>query len=68
MNPIENVFGNLARAVYKDKPAYLNKRDLIAAIVQEWSNMPQEDLNNIVDSMPKRLYQLIRNRGKSTHY
>ncbi|CAH2009750.1 unnamed protein product [Acanthoscelides obtectus] len=48
MNPIENIWDTIARAVRNriDPPTTLN--ELAAAVNEEWNNLPQESINQII--------------------
>ena len=51
LNPIENVWGVMARRVYKSGRQYSNAADLIAAVRAAWDNITIEDLANLTSSM-----------------
>lgn len=68
VNPIEHLWDELQRAVdQRDvKPATLH--DLAAALIEEWEILPAERLQNLVNSMPRRLQAVINSRGGHTRY
>lgn len=68
LNPIENLWGILVRRVYENGKQFTNKKDLKVAIVREWSNIDISDLHNLVDSMPDRIFDVIRTGGMKTKY
>ena len=39
-----------------------------AALRYEWANIGEELLLTLVESMPKRLAEMKKNKGGSTHY
>jgi transposase len=51
LNPIENVWGLLARAVYPNGKQYNDQNELKSAIILEWTNISQEYLQRLIDSM-----------------
>lgn len=68
LNIIENVWGFLSRKVYESGRQFENKNDLIAAIQEAWSEINLNYLAKLYDSMPKRIFEIILNKGGSTHY
>lgn len=69
INPIENLWGILARAVYnQEKPEIQNVEQLKQRIVEAWNNIPESTLNNLISSLPRRLLSVIRNNGQSIPY
>jgi len=59
LNPIENAWGYLAHHVYKDGKQYYALNDLREAIIREWNGMSQEFIKRLIDSMPKRVGQVV---------
>lgn len=69
LNPIENLWGILARDVYLNgKRQFNTAADLRKAILQNWSKIPVGSLEDLVLSMPKRLFEVIRGAGASIKY
>lgn len=68
LNPIENLWGILARRIYEGNKQYNSLQDLQDAISQAWSSVGILQLNTLVDSMPERVYMTIRERGGHTGY
>jgi hypothetical protein len=68
LNPIENLWGILAREVYADGKQYNSKEELKHAIRREWQKISPHVLKNLVESMTKRIYQLISLQGRKTKY
>ncbi|ORD98190.1 TCB2 [Hepatospora eriocheir] len=66
MNPIENLWHYLKIQVYKRKPK--NLKELEEFVVDEWFKIPQEMCKNLVKSIPKRIEQLYKSKGRSTLY
>lgn len=66
MNPIENIWG-----IVKNKIARIQintKAELIKCIETEWNNIDDATINNLIDSMPTRVNELIKNEGNATKY
>jgi DDE superfamily endonuclease len=68
MNIIENIWGILAREVYKNGRQYNNKDELTDAIVAAWQNIPQAKIKSLYDSLPRRILALYDAKGKHTKY
>lgn len=68
MNPIEHLWDQLGRRVRGRENAPENLQKLTAALVEEWANIPQENIANLIRSMPRCLETLIRVRGGNTRY
>ena len=69
LNPIENLWGTLTRAVYQNgKKQYNTAEELRQAIRLCWSQIPIGTLETLITSMPSRMYQVIRGAGAMTKY
>lgn len=68
LNPIENLWGIIVRRLYANNKKYDTLRELKTAIEEIWVNLEPEVLNNLVDSMNNRLFEVIRKNGDVTHY
>ena len=66
--PIEYVWGELGRRVYSrpNKPTTVD--GLRRALTEEWNNMPQTVIQNIILSMRRRCTACINARGGHTRY
>jgi transposase len=68
LNPIENVWGLLARRVYAEGRQFTSVEDLKKAIKVEWANLSFEELRKHTSSMPDRIFDVIRLEGDKTKY
>lgn len=66
LNPIEHLWDELERRVEGRKPS--NKNVLFEMLKTEWENIPIDTLIKLVDSMPNRLTEVIKNNGYATRY
>ncbi|GFY08050.1 transposable element Tcb2 transposase [Trichonephila clavipes] len=63
LNPIENVWDALGRQVAGRNYPPTNKNTLIRALTEEWDKLPQQLLDNVVQSMVRRVECCIRLHG-----
>lgn len=68
LNPIENVWGALVRAVYASGRQFETREELILAIQRCWANLGADLIYNLLKSMPKRCVQVLQQRGAKTKY
>lgn len=68
LNPIEHLWDVLERRVRARRPHPKNKGELIIALKEEWLNIDQSILENLVDSMPRRIEAVIKSKGYPTKY
>ncbi|KAL0166224.1 hypothetical protein M9458_038068, partial [Cirrhinus mrigala] len=54
MSPIERVWGALDRRIQQRVPVPANIQQLCTAIEEEWTNIPQTTINNLINSMRRR--------------
>lgn len=68
LNPIEHIWDNLKRRVRNRNPVPTTLRELTNAVLEEWHNIPQSDIQDVMDGMADRMREVIRARGGNTHY
>ncbi|KAH9069958.1 hypothetical protein Ae201684P_002331 [Aphanomyces euteiches] len=68
LNPIENVWGQLARLVYANGRQYESVDELKAQIRSCWNMLEQSYLQKLVDGMPTRMAQVVLRNGASIDY
>lgn len=68
LNPIENLWGWMARDVYKNGKQYATVDELRESIFTSWSNVPLTLLETLISSMSQRIFEVIRSNGGRTHY
>lgn len=64
LNPIENLWGILARAVYLNGRQFENLQQLEVMIRTEWRNLRETTLEGLINSMPGRVVEVVRRNGK----
>jgi len=75
MNPIEHVWKKLKEVIHQRHPELIDmgksEADLLAlsaAIIDAWDAIPQTWLNNLIDSMPRRVEAVRKKKGWHTKY
>ncbi|GFW86031.1 transposable element Tcb2 transposase [Trichonephila clavipes] len=68
LNPIENVWNALGRQVADRNYPPTNKNTLIRALTEEWDKLPQQLLDNVVQSMVRRVECCITLHGGHIPY
>lgn len=68
LNPIENLWGQLAQEVYGNGRQYNSIDSLKRSILTSWNAITETTLQNLVNSMKKRIEEVLKNRGKFTKY
>ena len=63
LNPIENVWGLLARRVYANGRVFSTIDELRSCILTEWQNLETETIQNLITSMPQRCFSVLNNKG-----
>ena len=68
LNPIENLWGYIKKKLRKRtvKPSSLDR--LFEFILEEWKAVPGQILENMVESMPRRIEQVVNQKGGSTKF
>ena len=68
LNPIEHVWDSLDRRLrcHPNPPANVN--NLRQVLIQEWNNIPQAEINTLVNSMQRQCTAVANSRGGHTHY
>jgi transposase len=68
LNPIENLWGLLARAVYANGRQFNSREELKSEVLKQWDLMCEETLTTLVKSMPNRIIEVISLKGSNTGY
>ena len=66
--PYRTCLGYIEKSCFgrDDPPTAL--RDLRRIAFEEWNHLDQQDLDELVDSMPRRIQACINARGRATGY
>jgi transposase len=68
LNPIENLWGILARAVYKNGRQFWSRTELIECILKCWLEIDAEYLQKLTTSMHKRCVEVLKRGGNKIDY
>ncbi|KAG6621993.1 Transposase [Phytophthora cinnamomi] len=68
LNPIENVWAILSRKVYAQGKQYNNVPELTAAVMQAWDSLTIKELQDLLDTIPARCFEVARKNGDKTHF
>lgn len=68
LNPIENLWGDMARAVYSGGMQYNTVSELKGAILRAWGDIPQSRLIKLAGSMHDRCMDVLERKGDKIAY
>ncbi|GFX34183.1 transposable element Tc3 transposase [Trichonephila clavipes] len=68
LNPIEHVWDMLDRQIAARQPPPTCLPELRRALLDEWCNIPQDQIDNLILSMPKPCKPSIASSGRHTPY
>ena len=68
LNPIEHLWDQLKRSVYRRITEYSTLADLAQLLQEEWTAIPQRRVSRLVNTMRRRCLEVIEKRGGYTHY
>ncbi|GFY18648.1 transposable element Tc1 transposase [Trichonephila clavipes] len=68
ISPIEHVWDYDGRCLARDPRPAASKHELLLRMQAKWSSLLQADIQNVFDSMPRRIAALIAARGGCTKY
>ena len=68
LNPIEHLWDQLDRRVRQRQRVPRTLRELAVALQEEWRRIPQERIQRLIRSVPRRVQAVIRARGAHTRY
>ena len=67
LNPIENLWSTLGEKVARKHPTSITNMKKI--ITQQWKNIATDEVRStLINSIPNRLQEVIRNKGSHTRY
>jgi transposase len=66
LNPIENLWGIVSYFVRQRRPK--NKFQLFKIVMEELDRVPRGTIKNLINSMPERIHQVIKEKGGAIKY
>ncbi|GFY17893.1 transposable element Tcb2 transposase [Trichonephila clavipes] len=66
LNPIEHVWDMLGRRIAARQPPPTCLLEFQRALLDEWCNIPQDQIDNLILSMPRRCNSCIASSGRHT--
>jgi hypothetical protein len=67
LNPIENLWKQVDDQI-RLKGSFRNADELYQEIQMAWSQIPQSRIDKLVESMPRRCAEVIKNKGYAINY
>lgn len=67
LNPIEHLWSIMGRRL-QDREQPNNLQVLAVQLQEEWNNIPQGTIRQLIESMSRRCVEVLRARGGHTHY
>lgn len=68
LNPMEDLWGVLVRRVYANNRQYGSVEELKEALLDAWDKIEPPIIQNLLASMPDRIFEVIHKQGSQTHY
>jgi transposase len=68
LNPIENLWSELKRRINKHEIKPKNKKELFDLLKEEWYKINPNIINKLIESMPRRVTAVLKNKGNPTRY
>jgi transposase len=68
LSPIENIWKYLKDRIARRRHRIRSIEEMEAALRQEWAKVEPEFLEKLMESMPKRISQMLKNKGGATKY
>ncbi len=68
LNPIEQIWKILKDSIQDRKPPVKRVEDLEGVLQEEWKRLDLEKVNDLVESLPNRISEVIKQKGFNTHY
>ncbi|GFU23410.1 DDE_3 domain-containing protein [Trichonephila clavipes] len=68
LNPIQHVWDMLGQQITARQPPPTCLPELWRALLDEWCNIPQDQIDNLILNMPRRGEACIASCGRHTRY
>lgn len=68
LNPIENIWGLMARRVYAGNRQFSTLDELETAVFDCWSSISQQEFERLADSVQDRVLEVLKKNGSATRF
>src|SRR5947207_8959490 len=68
LSPIENLWKRLKDKISERRHRIRTIQEMEVALQQEWAKIEEDFLDKLMDSMPRRIKQMLQNKGGSIKY
>ena len=68
LNPLENEWSMLDSEIFHKISTYTKRSDLLLAVQRCWDAIDMDKVRNCIDSMPRRIAELIKKKGGPIDY
>ena len=68
LNPIEHLWDTLTKHAKCIRPLPETTQEQRMRLIEKWDQIPQEIIQHLIESMPRRMEAVIRSRGGNTRY
>ena len=68
INPMEHLWSELDRRVRTRKKLPSSKQELWEALEEEWDNIEPEFCQKLIDTMPRRITDVLKSKGGHTKW
>ena len=68
LSPIEHLWDQLGQLVAGRNPRQVDRNQLIQALQEEWTNLPERRIQRLINSMRQRCTECVRVRGGHIRY
>jgi len=68
LNPIENLWNWIKRKLESEFPFPTTREQLIGYVMEIWDKIPEKIVETLCESVPRRLSEVLRMKGRPTKY
>jgi len=68
LNPIENLWNWITRKLESEFPFPTTREQLIGYVMEIWDKIPEKIVETLCESVPRRLSEVLRMKGRPTKY
>lgn len=68
LNPIEHIWDSMGRRLFNQQRQFQTREQLFNCLIDLWNTTEQEEIDNLISSMPNRCQAVVNARGGHTTY